>query len=178
MPTTPLPPRVQACVTTPLGLVHLAASAHGLAGLWFDGQRHLPAQLSGPDAWPVDARHPVLRAAAAQLQDYLEGRRLQFALPLDLGAGSAFQQSVWRALLGIARGATSSYDALARQLGQPTAVRAVAGAIGRNPLSVVVPCHRVLGARGALTGYAGGLQRKHALLRLEGALTPASAALP
>ncbi|SDL98955.1 methylated-DNA-[protein]-cysteine S-methyltransferase [Oryzisolibacter propanilivorax] len=170
-------PRVQNRVATPLGPVHLAASAHGLAGLWFEGQRHLPARLSGPDAWPVDAHHPVLRAAAAQLNDYLDGRRGHFDLPLDLGTGTAFQQSVWHALLGIARGDTSSYGALARQLGRPTAVRAVASAIGRNPLSVVVPCHRVLGARGALTGYAGGLQRKRALLRLEGALAPAPPAI-
>jgi len=162
---------VQCRTTTALGVVHLAASARGLVGLWFDGQSHLPAQLDGPGAWPTDDdHHPVLRAAALQLQQYLDGRRTQFDLPLDLPSGTPFQQAVWRALLTIPRGATTSYGALAHQLGNPSAVRAVGAAVGRNPISVVVPCHRVLGSGGALTGYAGGLPRKVALLRLEGAL--------
>ena len=95
--------------------------------------------------------------------------RQAFDLPLDLSGGTPFQQAVWRALLAIPSGATTSYGALARALGSPTAVRAVGAAVGRNPISIVVPCHRVLGAGGALTGYAGGLARKQALLRLEGA---------
>lgn len=160
---------VQYSTATTLGLVRLAAGGHGLVGLWFDGQRHLPARLDGPDAWPVDEGHPVLRAAALQLQQYLDGRRTGFDLPLDLSGGTPFQQAVWRALLAIPRGATTSYGALARQIGQPSAVRAVGAAVGRNPVSVVVPCHRVLGSGRALTGYAGGLPRKLALLRLEGA---------
>ena len=90
-------------------------------------------------------------------------------MPLD-AQGTPFQQAVWRALLAIPSGATTSYGALARALGSPTAVRAVGAAVGRNPLSVVVPCHRVLGADGSLTGYAGGLDRKTALLTLENAL--------
>ena len=91
-------------------------------------------------------------------------------LPLDLRGGTAFQQAVWRALLAIPRGQTLSYGALAQRIGKPAAVRAVGAAVGRNPASIVVPCHRVLGQGGALTGYAGGLARKTALLRLEGAL--------
>ena len=160
---------VQSRTPTALGDVRLAASARGLAGLWFDGQRHLPAQLDGPQAWPTDDNHPVLRAAAMQLQQYLAGTRAAFDLPLDLSGGTPFQQAVWRALLAIPRGGTTSYGALALALGKAAAVRAVGAAVGRNPISIVVPCHRVLGAGGALTGYAGGLPRKAALLRLEGA---------
>lgn len=166
---------VQCRTTTALGDVYLAAGPHGLVGLWFDGQRHLPARLNGPGAWPEGDGHPVLRAAALQLQLYLDGRRTGFELPLDLSGGTPFQQAVWRALLAIPRGATTSYGALARQIGQPSAVRAVGAAVGRNPVSVIVPCHRVLGSGGALTGYAGGLARKEALLRLEStaeAVTP------
>ncbi len=159
---------VQSHTDTPLGTVHLAASERGLAGLWFAGQRHLPAQLRGAGAWRTDAAHAVLRAATQQLAEYLDARRTQFDVPLDLGAGTPFQQSVWQALRRIACGSTLSYGALAQALGQPRAVRAVAAAVGRNPISVLVPCHRVLGSGGALTGYAGGLQRKAALLRLEG----------
>jgi len=164
------PSTVQARTDTPLGTVRLAASPAGLCGLWFDGQRHLPAPLDGPQAWPETPEHPVLRQAAAQLQQYLRGERQHFDLPLDLAGGTPFQQAVWQALRGIPTGQTVSYGALGRQIGKPAAVRAVGAAVGRNPLSVVVPCHRVLGQDGGLTGYAGGLERKAALLRLEGAL--------
>jgi methylated-DNA-[protein]-cysteine S-methyltransferase len=91
-------------------------------------------------------------------------------MPLDLQGGTAFQRSVWQALLSIPCGGTTSYGTLSRHIGKPAAVRAVGAAVGRNPVSVVVPCHRVLGAGGSLTGYAGGLERKSALLQLEGAL--------
>lgn len=158
---------VQSRTATPLGDVRLAASPRGLVGLWFDGQRHLPRELDGPGAWPADDTHPVLRAAARQVQEYLRGERTQFDLPLDLAGGTHFQQAVWRALLAIPRGHTTSYGAIARELGNPAAVRAVGAAVGRNPVSMAVPCHRVLGSTGGLTGYAGGLQRKTALLRLE-----------
>jgi methylated-DNA-[protein]-cysteine S-methyltransferase len=164
------PDTVQSRTPTALGDVRLAACARGLVGLWFDGQRHFPEQLDGPHAWPEDASHPVLRAAAAQIRDYLSGARAQFDLPLYLETGTPFQQAVWHALLAIPRGATTTYGALARQLGRPKAMRAVGAAVGLNPISVAVPCHRVLGSTGALTGYAGGLPRKVALLELEGAL--------
>lgn len=148
----------------PLGPMTLAATPDGLAGVWFDGQRH------GPDtaAWRRDPAHPVLRHAMQQLADYFAGRRLRFDLPLDLKAGTAFQQQVWQALLGIAPGATTSYGALSASIGKPAAVRAVGAAVARNPIGIVVPCHRVLGSDGSLTGYAGGLDRKTALLKLEG----------
>ncbi|MDD2545576.1 MAG: methylated-DNA--[protein]-cysteine S-methyltransferase [Burkholderiaceae bacterium] len=162
------PATVQTSIDTPLGEVHLAASPQGLAGLWFAGQKHLPPSLSGPQAWPQQAAHPVLQAAASQLQQYLRGERQGFELPLDLSGGTPFQQAVWQALRTMACGQSCSYGALSRQLGRASAVRAVAAAVGRNPISIVVPCHRVLGADGSLTGYAGGLERKQALLALEG----------
>ena len=155
---------VQTTCDSPLGPMVLAASDTGLAGVWFDGQRHQPDTAH----WPVADHHPLLRLARAQLSDYFAGHRRRFDLPLDLRSGTDFQQNVWHALLKIPCGSTVSYGALSASLGKPGAVRAVAAAIGRNPLSIVVPCHRVLGAGGALTGYAGGLERKAALLELEG----------
>jgi len=106
--------------------------------------------------------------AAAQLEDYFAGRRAHFDLPLDLSRGTHFQQLVWRALLRIPRGVTTSYAALGAAIGRPAAARAVGAAVGRNPVSVIVPCHRVLGSNGSLTGYAGGIERKRRLLALEG----------
>ena len=158
------------CVCTtydsPLGHMLLAATDTGLAGVWFIGQRHGPVDVE----WREDASHPVLREAVAQLGAYFAGERTAFDLPLDLQAGTAFQRSVWQALLAIPPGGTTSYAELGRRLGRPQAARAVGAAVGRNPISIVVPCHRVLGTGGALTGYAGGLERKTALLRLEGVL--------
>jgi len=154
---------VQARYQSPLGPMIVAATARGLAGVWFEGQRHLPAC----SAWPLEAEHPLLRKAIFQLDEYFAGTRAQFDLPLDLQGGTAFQQSVWQALLSIPRGGTTSYGALSRHVGRAAAVRAVGAAVGRNPVSIVVPCHRVLGSDGLLTGYAGGLERKQALLRLE-----------
>lgn len=164
------PSTVQMRINTRLGPVRLAASPLGLAGLWFEGQRHEPLHhLEGPLAWAEAADHPLLIEAADQLGAYLAGTRTAFDLPLDMSSGTAFQQEVWRALLAVGRGTTTSYGALGRQLARPLAMRAVGAAVGRNPLSIVVPCHRVIGAGGALTGYAGGLDRKTALLALEGA---------
>ncbi|HXD42010.1 MAG TPA: methylated-DNA--[protein]-cysteine S-methyltransferase [Ramlibacter sp.] len=160
------PSIVQTRYASPLGPMIVAATDRGLAGLWFEGQRHLPDS----SAWPEQPGHPVLRQAIAQLQEYFAGGRTGFDLPLDLQGGTAFQQSVWQALLAIPRGDTTSYGALSQRIGQPAAVRAVGAAVGRNPLSIIVPCHRVLGADGSLTGYAGGLERKSALLQLERAL--------
>ncbi len=164
------PDTVQSRVESPLGPVRLAASPIGLCGLWFEGQQHQPAQLDGPGAWPMRAAHPLLVTAADQLADWLVGERHRFDLPLDLSGGTPFQQAVWRALLDIAWGQTRSYGQVAQAAGAPAAVRAVGAAVGRNPISLVVPCHRVLGAAGALTGYAGGLERKRSLLEHEGAL--------
>ena len=172
------PHTVQARADTALGPVRLAASPTGLCGIWFEGQRHEPSpQLYGGAAWAEADGHPLLQAATGQLQQYLRGEREVFDLPLDLSGGTPFQQEVWQALLAIGRGATRSYGELSQHLGRPRAVRAVGAAVGRNPLSVVVPCHRVLGADGSLTGYAGGLDRKAALLALENARASAQASL-
>lgn len=154
---------VRARFDSPLGPMTLAASRQGLCGVWFDGQKHQP----DTSALAHDPAHPVLIQAQAQLADYFAGQRSMFDLPLDLDRGTVFQQSVWRALLSIPLGDTAAYGTLARRIARPLAVRAVAAAIGRNPISIIVPCHRVLGANGALTGYAGGLDRKAALIRLE-----------
>lgn len=165
---TPRPlPRLaaQARATTPLGPIRLAATERGLAGLWFDGQAHHPGTLDAPD----DSGHPVLAQALAELASYWRGEPVAFATPLDV-TGTPFQQRVWQALGAIPRGRTTSYAALAAAIGAPSATRAAAGAVARNPVSIVVPCHRVLGRGGALTGYAGGVERKRRLLVLEGAL--------
>jgi methylated-DNA-[protein]-cysteine S-methyltransferase len=157
---------VQTTWQGPLGDMIVAATARGLAGAWFEGQQHMPDH----SAWPRDDSHPVLLQAIAQLSDYFSGKRVQFDMPLDLQGGTTFQQSVWRALLRIPSGETTSYGEISARIGKPSAVRAVGAAIGRNPVSVIVPCHRVLGRDGSLTGYAGGLERKTALLSLEHAL--------
>ena len=160
---------VQTSVQSPLGPIVIAATAKGLAGLWFtEGQRYLPSQLTGPQAWPEDAEHPVLKQVTRQLTDYFAGQRNHFEVPLDLGCGTAFQQSVWQALLTIPQGSTASYGEVSRRIGKPLAMRAVGAAVGRNPVSIIVPCHRVMGSNGSLTGYGGGLHRKAALLKLEG----------
>jgi len=148
---------------TPLGGVTLAATDQGLAGMWFDAQRHFPDTAG----WIAAPDHPVLREAATQLVSYFAGQRDHFDIPLDLSHGTAFQQLVWQALLRIPHGGTTSYGQLSEQVGNRAAVRAVGSAVGRNPISVIVPCHRVLGADGSLTGYAGGLDRKTRLLQLE-----------
>lgn len=155
----------QARVDSPLGPLLLARTPRGLAGAWFAGQKHHPGPLRAPER-PDD---PLLREAARQLADYFDGRGAGFDLPLDLDHGTPFQRRVWQALRGIAGGRTRSYSELARELDAPTAARAVGAAVGRNPVSVIVPCHRVVGHAGALTGYAGGIDRKRALLALEGA---------
>lgn len=160
------PATVHTRTSTPLGTVILAATPRGLSGLWFDGQRHQP----DVSAWRRDDTHELLQRAAAQLGEYFAARREAFDLPLDMSAGSAFQQAVWQALRRIPGGQTVSYGQLSQQLGRASAVRAVGAAIGRNPISIIVPCHRVVGADGSLTGYAGGLDRKTMLLRREGAL--------
>jgi methylated-DNA-[protein]-cysteine S-methyltransferase len=156
-----------------LGPITLAASAAGLAGAWFTDQRHYPDTTG----WTVDDRHPVLLLAMAQLRQFLTGERRGFDLPLDLDAGTSFQRAVWQALLQIPVGTTCSYGALGARIGKPSAVRAVGAAVGRNPLSIIVPCHRVVGADGALTGYAGGLPRKAWLLALESGAGPMPSAV-
>jgi methylated-DNA-[protein]-cysteine S-methyltransferase len=148
-------------LASPLGSVLLAASAQGLVWIGFTGG---PGARRPARAW----RHAPGRLAAArrQLDAYFAGRRRRFDLPLAL-AGTPFQLRVWRALLKIPYATTITYTELARRAGRPAAIRAAGAANGRNPLSIVVPCHRVIGRDGALTGYGGGLAVKAALLDLE-----------
>ncbi len=159
---------------SPLGALWLSASDQGLSGLWFEGQKHLP-DFSDAKRWQR-GQHRYMQAAIGQLTRYFAGQMkaqdfsFGTVLPLDLKQGTAFQQSVWQALLKIPMGGSTSYGAVAAQIGKPAAVRAVGAAVGRNPIGILVPCHRVLGRDGSLTGYAGGLERKVALLRLEGLL--------
>ena len=163
------PSLVYAESISPLGPMWLAATDTDLAGMWFVGQRHAP-DTSDWTCLSSSQQHPVLSAANQQLQAYFAGSLRQFDLPLDLRGGTVFQQAVWQALLRIPVGETTSYGDISRRIANPQAIRAVGTAIGRNPISIIVPCHRVLGADGSLTGYAGGLDRKLALLKLEGAL--------
>jgi methylated-DNA-[protein]-cysteine S-methyltransferase len=161
----------QTTLRTPLGNALMACSARGLCGLWFEGQKDHPGVLGAPE----NAQSPVLRDTTAQLAAYFAGQRREFELPLDLH-GTPFQLRVWQLLLSIGCGQHRRYGELAHALGTPNAARAVGAAVGRNPVSVIVPCHRVLGQGGALTGYAGGLDRKVALLTLEGVWPPSTSA--
>jgi methylated-DNA-[protein]-cysteine S-methyltransferase len=143
---------------SPLGPLTLLASPAGLAGLHFPGRAgRLPEAHHHPSAF---------RSALEQLEQYFAGDREAFEVELDLG-GTAFQRRVWTELQAIPYGTTMSYSMLARAIGRPDRVRAVAAAVGRTPTPIVVPCHRAVAASGALTGYLGGLQRKRALLDLE-----------
>jgi methylated-DNA-[protein]-cysteine S-methyltransferase len=161
IPTTRI---FQSQTTSPLGDVLLAATEQGLAGVWFaQGQLHMPDSSN----WVTDEAHPTLLAAAQQLHDYFSGQRQSFDLPLQPAWGTPFQRAVWQALQRIPYGRTSTYGDIARDIGNPKAVRAVGAAIGQNPHTIVVPCHRVVGTNGALTGFAGGIERKKHLLALE-----------
>jgi methylated-DNA-[protein]-cysteine S-methyltransferase len=154
----------QAEIDSPLGPLTALATARGLAGLWFDAQQHHPGDLDVP----VDPQHRHIAAACEWLSAYWS-RRPTSPLALD-PQGTPFQLAVWRALMTIAVGRTSTYGEIAAQAGRPGGARAAGAAIGRNPISIIVPCHRVIGRDGSLTGYAGGLPRKQALLQLEGVL--------
>lgn len=149
---------------TRLGGMLVTASEAGLTGVYFVGQKY---EAAVRDGWADTPGHPWLAAARGQIEEYLAGARTTFSVPLD-PQGTPFQQRVWQALLEIPAGTTVTYGELARRVGAPSAARAVGAAVGRNPVSLIVPCHRVVGASGALTGYAGGLDRKRALLELEG----------
>lgn len=147
---------------SPIGKLLLCGDEECLTGLYTTPRCEDAAVVR--DARRADA--PFARARE-QLEQYFAGERLEFDIPLGMDEGSPFFQSVWRKLLEIPYGATATYGELARELGRPSAARAVGLANGRNPIAIVVPCHRVIGAGGDLTGYAGGLERKRFLLGLE-----------
>jgi methylated-DNA-[protein]-cysteine S-methyltransferase len=151
---------LQCRIETPLGRMLAARSEKGLSGLWFDGQKHHPGTLDV--AFGDDPLFDRLREVLAA---YFDGHELP-ALPLD-PAGTEFQREVWQALLDIESGSCSTYGSIAARLGRPSAARALGAAVGRNPISIVIPCHRVIGSTGEMTGYAGGIERKTALLKLE-----------
>ncbi len=164
-------------MTSPLGEILLRAEDNSLTGVFFVGQRYFPSAARPPFA-PAATGAPVIRAACRQLEAFLRGRQRLFDLPLRLH-GSAFQQRVWRELTAIPFGGVTSYGAIARGLGLGTGhARAVGAAIGRNPISIIVPCHRVLSGNGGLAGYAGGLDRKRRLLALEQVAPAALVAQP
>lgn len=152
-------------IDSPIGPLLLAASDAGMHAIQFHDAKH-PVRR-GKD-WEQSA-HPLLERAKQQLDEYFAGTRHTFDLPLA-PQGTPFQRQVWQTLAGIGYGETLSYGQLAARVGRPTASRAVGAANGRNPLPIVLPCHRVIGADGSLTGFGGGLPTKRFLLRLEGAL--------
>lgn len=166
--TLPAPPRVHRRSETPLGTYILTAEGPDLVGVWRQAQKKFPTPARMGEG--AAGTHTVLDEAERQLLDYLAGRRKEFELSLAPG-GTGFQQAVWDQLATIPRGDTSTYGQIARALGRPRAAQAVGSAVGSNPLSIVVPCHRVVGSTGGLTGYAGGVETKRALLILEGALS-------
>lgn len=152
-------------IDSPIGPLLLAASDAGMHTIEFQDAKH---RVKRGDDWEQSA-HPLLERARRQLEEYFAGKRRSFDLPLA-PQGTPFQRQVWQTLAGIGYGETLSYGQLAARVGRPTASRAVGAANGRNPLPIVLPCHRVIGADGSLTGFGGGLPTKRFLLRLEGAL--------
>ncbi|MES2957062.1 MAG: methylated-DNA--[protein]-cysteine S-methyltransferase [Pseudomonadota bacterium] len=170
-----VPLLAQGVIDSPIGPLTALATARGIAGLWFDDQTHHPGALDAP----VNARQPHILAMQRWLDAYWAGREpAPQGVTLDLH-GSPFQRAVWQALLTIPFGRTRTYGEVAVQAGSDAvsrdnhggvAARATGSAVGRNPVSILVPCHRVIGANGSLTGYAGGLPRKEHLLRHEGVL--------
>lgn len=158
-------PRSDSFFTTlpsPVGLLTLTAQDDVLVGLSFETSRRGRASTDGTE----DPSHPILAAAAKQLHEYFHGDRREFDLPLDL-RGTEFQKRVWNELLRIPSGQTRSYGEMAALLGDPKCTRAVGLANGSNPIAIIVPCHRVIGASGSLVGFGGGLRTKSLLLELE-----------
>jgi methylated-DNA-[protein]-cysteine S-methyltransferase len=152
-------------IPSPVGELKLVASDEGLVAILWENDRPGRVKLG---AMVEDAGHPVLIEAARQIAAYFRGELTRFDVPLDF-RGTDFQKRVWAALLAIPFGETRSYAEIARAIGRPSAVRAVGAANGRNPISIIAPCHRVIGSNGALTGFAGGLAAKELLLGIEGA---------
>ena len=150
---------------SPLGRILLVACDDGLTGVYFDGQKYHPRLEAG---WRHDARHALLRQAGRELAEYFGGKRKRFETVLA-PEGTPFQRAVWKAISAVGFGKTITYGELAQRAGCAGSARAAGAATGRNPIGIIVPCHRIVGSDGSLTGYAGGLERKRALLVLEGA---------
>ena len=150
-------------LSTPIGELTLTASDSSLTGIYFPTSRHGPAPAG------ADTANEILTRAGTELSEYFAGTRTTFDLPLD-ATGTAFERRVWELLRAIPYGTTTSYGELAKRLGDPKEARAVGAANGKNPIPIIVPCHRVIGANGDLTGFGGGIERKRWLLQHEGAL--------
>ena len=150
---------------SPHGKMLLVASEKGVSGIYFNRQKYFPATKKD---WQRDERHAVLKQAKRELLEYFAGKRKRFEVPLAPD-GTPFQRSVWKAISKVGFGKTLTYGELAAKAGRPGSARAAGAATGRNPIGIIVPCHRIMGANGSLTGYAGGLRKKRALLALEGA---------
>lgn len=148
---------------SPVGALKLVAHDQALVAVMWDNEDHKRVRLAELIESP---QHPMLHKVKQQLEQYFAGQRQQFDLPLDF-QGTDFQQQVWQALLTIPYGETRSYKGIALQIGNTKAVRAVGAANGKNPISIIAPCHRVIGSGGALVGFAGGLDKKQILLSLE-----------
>jgi methylated-DNA-[protein]-cysteine S-methyltransferase len=153
-----------ASIDSPVGVLTLVATDNGLRAIKWPVERD--GRLSLPSEMTSDADHPVLQDTVRQLGEYFEGKRTEFDLPLDL-RGTEFQKSAWQALATIPHGETATYGEQAARIDRPRAVRAIGAANGRNPISIVLPCHRVVGANGDLTGFAGGIETKRELLAFE-----------
>jgi methylated-DNA-[protein]-cysteine S-methyltransferase len=163
MPCPPNTHQAYKLFVSPVGMLKLVAGSDGLAAILWENERPKRVPLGQLDE---DLAHPILQKAETQLGEYFSGARREFSVPLDL-RGTEFQKKVWRALLTVPFGQTRSYGEIARQIGNPNGSRAVGAANGRNPVSIIVPCHRAIGANGSLTGFAGGLETKRFLLALE-----------
>jgi methylated-DNA-[protein]-cysteine S-methyltransferase len=149
---------------SPVGDLMLVANQSELIGIYFLNHRHVP---QAQKTWTLNERHPVLHRAGKELKEYFAGGRTSFTVPIN-SIGTKFQKRVWREIARIPFGKNLSYSELAKRVGAPRAIRAAGTATGRNPLSIIVPCHRVLTKDGAIGGYAGGLEKKRHLLKLEG----------
>jgi methylated-DNA-[protein]-cysteine S-methyltransferase len=154
-------------IPSPWGALLLTSDGDALTGLYYPGERHAPRPTT---EWRRSPGAGVFAAVERQLREYADGVRREFDVPVEL-RGTPFQRAVWKAIREIPYGKTISYAALAARIGDRRAVRAAGAATGRNPVSIIVPCHRVVGSDGALTGYAGGIERKRALLALESSCT-------
>ena len=157
-------------IQTPLGQICAAARNNALRGLWFTGQKYFPCKTAD---WINKPEYPPFVSLRTWLVNYFAGKNPKMDLPLD-PAGTDFQKAVWKRLLEIPYGKTTTYGTIATQLkseGMKASAQAAGQAVGHNPISILIPCHRVLGSDGSLTGYAGGIEKKRALLKLEGVIT-------
>ncbi|HEV2694201.1 MAG TPA: methylated-DNA--[protein]-cysteine S-methyltransferase [Verrucomicrobiae bacterium] len=158
-------PNEYSTISSPIGELLLVTDGSALTGIYFIGRKHVPATSK---SWTHNPKHPVLQQAAAQLKKYFLGKQNKFTIPLR-AAGTEFQEKIWQEIAKIPFGETITYTELAKRAGVSHAIRAAGTSTGRNPISIIIPCHRIVGKNGSLTGFAGGLDKKRHLLELENA---------